>query len=91
MPDVFITNNPSAIVFKNDRVLATFPITGLEAGVQAQQDEFPIFYCQHRRTEWYKLHAGEIMYLSPKDEIGVGLRGDYEPSLYRRIVSQKSH
>lgn len=91
MQEVFITNNPSAIVSTSGRVLATFPINGLQAGVQSQQDELPIFYRQQKRIEWYRLQAREIVYLNPKDEIGVGLPHDYEPSLYQRIVPQKSH
>jgi len=91
MQEVFITNNPSAVVSKSGRVLATFPSDGLEAGVQSQQDELPIFYRQQERIEWYRLRAGEIVYTNPKDEIGVGLPRDYEPSLYHRVVQQKSH
>jgi len=51
MQEVFITNNPSAIVSNHGRILATFPCSGLQVGMQSQQDEFPIFYRQQERIE----------------------------------------
>jgi len=83
--------------------LATYVGDKLSSRLRAEQDELPVFYLQYRPYRspanmrpdwWHKLKLGEEIGLNTHDvivPIGIGKRGDFEPSLYERVVPQKYH